>query len=40
LCINDGGRDEIIRAIQKWKKADGDETTLSESVLEKYLDFG
>ncbi|MCP4161348.1 MAG: di-trans,poly-cis-decaprenylcistransferase [Deltaproteobacteria bacterium] len=37
LLINYGGKDEIIRAVNKWKNSD-DSSDLSEESLYKYLD--
>ena len=39
LAINYGGRDEIIRAVNKWIKNRSNEDDLKESELGKYLDL-
>ena len=39
LAINYGGRDEIIRAINKWIKNRSDTESLTENDFEKYLDL-
>jgi len=40
LCINYGGRNEIIRGIKKRSEAGGDVTALSEQSFSQFLDFG
>lgn len=40
LCINYGGRNEIIRGIKNRAQAGGDIETLSEQSFSTFLDFG
>ena len=39
LALNYGGRDEIVRAVNKWIADKGDEGTLSQEALRSYLDL-
>lgn len=38
LAINYGGRDEIVRAINKWKESTDSKSCITEETLRKYLD--
>lgn len=40
LCINYGGRNEIIRGIKKRSDTDGNVETLTEERFSSFLDFG
>lgn len=39
MAINYGGRDEVIRGIQRWVREDGDGEQLTEEKFSSYMDF-